>query len=208
MLPDSIKHIVFDLGGVIINLSIQRTIDALTHLTNQSPSFITQAYLNQSFFFAYERGEISSMEFRNQIRSLFAIDVTDDDIDQAWNAMILDLPVERLRMLQNLRKEYSISLLSNTNTIHLDYVNEVALRGVSNELDYYFDKAYYSHRVGMRKPDAVIYEYVISDSGFEPHETLFLDDNKDNVRAASQLGIHTQLINDPEEVMRLFAAFN
>ena len=196
-----VKAVIFDLGGVIVDLAVNKTIQAFSELSGFSPQEIQQAYLQQPGFFSYEKGLITDAEFRQMLRKLFSIQVNDKQLDEAWNAMLVDLPREKLQWLLALKNKLPVYALSNTNQIHISYVNDVMLCG--EQLDNYFNHCFYSHHVNMRKPDVEIYEHVLHHVDLLPHEALFLDDNEENIKAATSLGIHAVQVNHPGEVYTL-----
>jgi putative hydrolase of the HAD superfamily len=198
---DKINAIIFDLGGVIVDLAVDKTVKAFADLSGMAPEQIQRAYVKNPGFFAYERGLISDAEFRLMLRELFSIQVTDAQLDEGWNAMLVDLPAKKLQWLLNLKNKIQVYALSNTNSIHITHVNEMMLKG--EPLDTYFHRCYYSHQVNMRKPDLEIYEHVLSHAGLIPNETLFLDDNPDNIKAAKALGIQAVQVEHPDEVYTL-----
>jgi putative hydrolase of the HAD superfamily len=200
-----IKNIIFDLGGVLLNLNYQLTIDAFTELGNQDfQSLYTQA--NQTDLFnQLEKGEISGEEFISGIKNYLPESTTDEVIINAWNAMLLDLPKERLDFLMELKSKYNTVLLSNTNTIHLEFFHK-QLNEVYGEssLSNYFKELYFSCAMGMRKPDAEIFETLCKKEGFDPKETLFIDDSMQHIEGAKSIGIqahHLDVKND--NVIRL-----
>lgn len=205
-LPAGINSIIFDLGGVLINLSPERTIHAFSESTGVSNEEVKRAYATNPVFIAYEKGQISDQQFRDSIRSIFSSHVDDVEIDRCWNAMLVDFPVSTLMMLKRLKSHFRTFVLSNTNTIHLKYVNDIMLQG--NALDGWFHKSYYSHLVGMRKPELEIFNYVLQDSSLIPERTVFLDDNEDNVKAAESLGITTIHITHHTQVLDLFNGYD
>lgn len=189
--PSEFKNIIFDFGGVILNLDYQRTIVAFQELgiTDFEKSY---SQLNQSDLFdQFERGEISPNQFRIGLRTAFSAPVSDGQLDEAWNAMLLDLPVERLRVLEKLHSEKRISMLSNTNEIHVEAFESAMNKthGIQN-LSGFFDHVYYSCRVGMRKPEERIFEYVIKEQNYNPSETLFIDDSPQHIEGAKRVGLH------------------
>lgn len=205
-LPAGIQAVIFDLGGVIIDLSLDRTLTAFATLTGASKTDIQNAYGSNPVFMAYEKGEVSDLEFRNSIRKLFSVKATDTEIDHCWNAMLVDLPVSTLTMLEKLKKHFRVFVLSNTNTIHINYVNESMLQG--KVLDSWFHKAYYSHLLGMRKPELEIYQHVLEQNRLIPNQTIFLDDNPDNLKAANSLYIQTLQITHLQQVRDLFHSYD
>lgn len=185
-----IKNIILDLGGVLLNLNYQLTIDAFINLGIEDfQSLYTQA--NQSDLFnLFEKGKITGEEFVDGIKKYLPETTSDKDIINAWNAMLLDLPKERLEFLLELKEEYNLVLLSNTNTIHLDFFHNQLNEVFGKEsLDSYFKTVYFSCDMGMRKPDAEIFEKLCKKEGFTPNETLFIDDTMQHVDGAKSIGI-------------------
>lgn len=201
-----IRNLIFDLGGVIVDLAPSRTVEAFATLSGVGPDEVYKAYLTAPEFFAYERGEISDAYFRKAVKRILTFEAPDEAFDQAWNAMLVDLPSAKLNLLDSLRSRFTVTLLSNTNNIHLDFVNRVMLPRVSShaQLDAYFHMAYYSHLMGKRKPEPEIFQHVLESGRFAPHETLFLDDNAENIQSAARLGIQTFLVKHPDEVFHFF----
>jgi glucose-1-phosphatase len=205
--PDSsIKNIIFDLGGVILNLSINNTLTSFANLSQIPPKEIERIFISAPEFEHFEKGLIDDAGFRHFIRRAYKIQASDAEIDSCWNAMLLDIPVEKLELLKKLKKQYTTFLLSNTNGIHLEYINNVILPKTTgeNNLDEYFHKSYYSHRMGKRKPEPDIFEQVLTDNKLDSSETLFLDDNALNTEGAERVGIKTQYITSPEQVFNVF----
>jgi len=200
-----IKNIIFDLGGVIINLSVEKTHQAFALLSGLPVDEIKTIVHHGDFFNQYEKGLISDSEFRDHLRESLNLRVDDGELDTAWNAMLLDIPMERIRLLEQLKSGFRIFLLSNTNNIHLQSFNhQVKQLTGFNAIDEYFHQAYYSHLVKMRKPDLEIYEHVLHTSNLIPAETLFLDDNKDNLTGANKAGIKTFHVQEPDQIFSLF----
>ncbi len=208
-MPIHFKHIntlIFDLGGVIINLDIQCTIQKLADMAGLDPQEMVGMYWGDPLFHHYEKGAISDEEFRNGLRALLKVNVSDAQLDEAWNAMILDIPQERLHMLKMLKKDFDLFLLSNTNNIHLRCVREHFLPLQDETLEDYFTQAYYSQEVSMRKPDAEIFEKVLHDHQLDPAKTLFLDDNLDNLKGALRVGLQTYQVTNPYLLKEIFDA--
>lgn len=196
------KNLIFDLGGVIIDLSFERTILEFSRITGYAPQAVMAWYREEPVFLNYEKGLIDSDLFRDTLRELFSLGLSDEAIDACWNAMLVGLPPSRLTLLTNLQKHFQVSVLSNTNEIHIDYVNRVMLRG--GDLRTYVHTCHYSHELNMRKPDQEIYEHVLQRNNFAAGETLFLDDNIDNLTGAAAVGINTFHVTHPDEVLTLF----
>jgi putative hydrolase of the HAD superfamily len=204
----SVKNLVFDLGGVILDLSVDHTLQSFSTLSGISKQKVQEIFLSSPGFNEYERGGMDDAGFRNYIRKIYQVNATDPQIDACWNAMLRGIPVAKLNLLQELKKKYTVYLLSNTNEIHLSYINTVMLSGMAgeNSLDQYFHKAYYSHRMLKRKPDAEIFEQVLEENGLVPEQTLFLDDNALNVEGAKSVQIKTVHVTSPDLILDYFHA--
>jgi putative hydrolase of the HAD superfamily len=187
-----IKHIIFDLGGVLLNIDYSLTEKAFieTGITN-FPELYSQ--LKQTpLFDNWEMGKISREEFIGTLREVASAPVTDAQIVSAWDAMLLDYPVRRLQILQQLRLYYDLFLLSNTNEIHEAAFNQILMQehGIPN-IGVFFDRVYLSHRVGLRKPMREIFERVLEENNLKPEQTLFIDDSLQHIEGAKLLGIQT-----------------
>lgn len=186
-----IKNIVFDLGGVIINLDNRRTEAAFTALGVKSFREYFGHGFAASFFKDYEVGKLSDKEFIGSIRQLAGLDqVPDSEIVKSWNALLLDFPAERIRLLKELRKTYRLFLFSNTNALHLAALRQIWTDSFGGgSLDDYFEKAYYSHLMGMRKPDPESFRFILEENRLLGPETLFVDDAIVNVEGAEYAGL-------------------
>jgi glucose-1-phosphatase len=204
----SVKNLIFDLGGVILDLSTVTTLAAFSSLSGMDQGKVMEIFSTSEEFLLYEKGLITDEEFRVFIRRAYEIEATDEDIDRCWNAMLLALPFPRLNLLNRLKEQYRVFLLSNTNGIHLTYINSRMMpeECAGKELDHYFHSAHYSHRMKMRKPDAEIFTQVLEENQLKPEETLFLDDNAGNIGGAAALGIQTVLVKSPDLMLTYFHA--
>ncbi len=197
--------IIFDLGGVILNIDHDAPVRAFAKLGipdfEQYYSKISQS----SLFVDLEIGAISPGIFRNRLRENLPVDLSDKVIDEAWNSILLDFPEERIRLLERLQNEYRVFLLSNTNVIHFHIFSQrLKARYGYSQLSELMEKTYYSHEVGMRKPDLRIFHHVISDAHLEPERTLFIDDSEQHIVAAKQAGLRTYHLKDGDSIIRLF----
>jgi putative hydrolase of the HAD superfamily len=197
----NIKNIIFDLGGVIINLDIKKTIEAFNRISHiRFEDIYTQA--EQSHLFdLLDRGKISGEEFFRKLKEEIRYKGSDKELFFAWNAMIGDVPEKRLDLLVEAKQNYNTFLLSNTNELHIDMFEHGLYQrhGVKNFEDY-FDKVYYSCRVGMRKPDKEIFEFVLEQNDLKPEETVFIDDSIQHVQGAGACGINAYLLSPNMEV--------
>jgi putative hydrolase of the HAD superfamily len=201
-----IRNIIFDLGGVILNLdpaATQQAFEALGMVDfKQQYSTIRQT----GSFDKFDRGEISEQEFRDHLRGFLPAKHTDEAIDKAWNAMLLDLPKERLELLEALGKKYRLFLLSNTNEIHVTAFSAYLQQTFGfNDFSGYFERAYYSCRIGKRKPDAEAFQYVLDENGLKAEETFFIDDSPQHVEGAKKVGIKSYLLAPGQDICAVFA---
>lgn len=187
-----IKNIIFDFGGVLLDLDYEKTWEELSTLTGidfrpeQMPLWFTS--LNDAF----ETGAISQETFlwHIQKQSLTGIPAV-IDILKAWNRMLLGWKSEKFQFLMDTKKQYRTFLLSNTNDIHIDWVRrDLAINhGIEGFEQTYFERVYYSHLIGMRKPDAAIFRFVLGTNRLNPEETLFIDDSAEHILTAASLGL-------------------
>lgn len=204
-----IKNIIFDLGGVIINLDMSATEQAFYELFGEQAHELNSTRAHENIFHPFEKGEISETQFRNLIREITGMNVTDEEIDYAWNAMLGEIPKERLDFLTELKSKYRTFLLSNTNTIHYKAFNKILddAHGFP-ELEPFFEKCYYSQEVAMRKPNADIFEHVLNQNKLVPDETLFMDDTLMHLEGASELGIQVEHINADQDIFAVINRLN
>ena len=192
--------ILFDLGGVILNLEYNRTIDAFKKIGKENfETLYTQAQQN-SIFDQFETGEISEEKFRNYIRSIIGEHLSDEVIDDAWNAMLLDLPLERIELLLALKEKYRIYLFSNTNAIHLRKFQEIIGKehGSKTLLESVFHKTYYSHLIGQRKPNVSAFQFILKEQALKPEEVIFIDDSIQHIEGAASIGINALHLSDTD----------
>ena len=193
--PRRYHALIFDLGGVLINLDYAAPIAAFATLTGSlgdQLGFTQQA--QAPLFDALETGQLSAANFRTALRRTYGLraEVPDAALDAAWNAILLDVPAERLALLRALRAGgYRLFLLSNTNALHRAAFDAILHRdhGLPDGLLSLFDQVYYSHEVGLRKPDAAIFRRVVADHDLDPTRTLFIDDSPQHVTAARTVGL-------------------
>jgi putative hydrolase of the HAD superfamily len=190
----NISTIILDLGGVILNLNQELTFNHFSKLGFD----LEKLNEHTTLFDDFEKGLISESDFRNGIRKLTTEDISDAQIDHAWNGMLLDLPAYRLDLIKQLRNTYEVYLLSNTNVIHIEWFMNYFRSNFENEQwEELFNKIFYSHEINLRKPNANIYEFVLSNIGKSPKECIFIDDNKLNLLGAESVGIRTIWAKQP-----------
>lgn len=185
----AIKNVIFDLGGVLLNIDINKTLQAYKAMGLQNIEDMFRIGHASSFFKQYEIGTISDDEFIRSISTLEGNTGSLQQIGDAWNAMLLDFPAERVQWLKDLKNQYRLFLFSNTNAIHLSHFHKAFRESYGFEMDDLFEKAYYSHVVQVRKPDAAAYQLVLDENNLMASETVFIDDALNNVQAAEAVGI-------------------
>jgi len=199
-----IKNIIFDLGGVIINLDIHKTIYKFNKLTETPFESVYSQIQQNQIFDLFDKGMITESDFFEEIKKLIKTNNNNQELIAAWNAMLLDFPLERLSLLETLKPKYRLFLLSNTNETHINaFEADLFKTSGSKNLEPYFEKVYYSCRMGMRKPDQIIFEEVLKENKLIAQETLFIDDTQQHVDGACKTGIHGRLLHKNKEVKSL-----
>ena len=205
----SIKNIIFDFGGVICDLDITRTENKFKEFGPPKPANSNPSHsLSRQFHILVENletGAISPRKFREVIRNHYANPPSDQAIDETWNAMLLKIPQKRIHLLERLRNQFRIFLLSNSNQIHNEkYLRDFQQQAGYRDLDELFEKVYFSYKIGLKKPGKEIYEFVLSDSRLNPKESLFIDDTLENVQGAEAAGINGYHLKSGTEINDLF----
>lgn len=197
----AIKNIIFDLGGVLLNIDYQKTSRAFTELGVAGfDDLYSQATANQ-LFEALETGEISDESFYVEMARHCAPETSVTQMQDAWNHILLDFREGSLDFLKKLKDHYNIYLLSNTNSIHLQAFNKILQEQTGEpSLDEFFTKSYYSHVMRKRKPYPETYRWVLEDAGIEAEETLFIDDSINNIKGAREAGLQTHLLLPTEKI--------
>jgi HAD superfamily hydrolase (TIGR01509 family) len=199
-----IKNIIFDLGGVILNLDFKKTELAFAALGIGNFNEYYTLQTATPLFENLETGKIKPGIFYEEFCKLVKTQLTNDEIIQAWNAMLLDFPSERIEWLKEIKKRYNIYLLSNTNEIHYNsFINTFKQQIGNYNFDDLFIKAYYSHKIGLRKPSKEIFETVLKNESLQPAETLFIDDSITNIEVAKLTGLQTIYLPSPKTVLEL-----
>ena len=185
-----VKNIIFDLGGVILNIDNRITEREFVTLGATDFGRYFGHGFAASFFKDYEVGKISSEQFISDLKKIIGVNLPDPIVVKAWNALLLDFPPERIALLERLKNQFRIFLFSNTNALHLEALYKIYSDTFSNGfLDDHFEKAYYSHIIGLRKPEIESYRYIIDENQLDAAETLFVDDAMVNVEGARAAGL-------------------
>ena len=186
-----IKNLVFDLGGVLLNIDFNKTSDAFKRLGAHNFDELYSLATAVPLFEALEMGKIPEEEFYIAMQQYCHPSTTKQHIENAWNALLLNFRIGSLEHLKKLKEKYNIYLLSNTNSIHVTAFNKIFREQTSEEnLDDYFIKAYYSHKMFERKPHLSAYQFVLDDAKIKAEETLFIDDSIKNIEGAKKAGLH------------------
>ena len=200
-----IKNIIFDLGGVVLDIDENIVYQELEELGINT----TELAQSKEFFeimSKFDTGIYTAPTFRKKTKALLGLEkMTDQKFDSIWNAMLLDIPRERIEAIEKIKKHYKIFLMSNSNEIHYDlYVRDLQLRFGYNEFDELFNKSYFSFAEHLEKPNPRFFELILDHEHLLPEETLFIDDTAENIKVAKSLGINTYHISREELVRNMF----
>ena len=197
-----IENILFDLGGVLLNIDYTITERAFREMGLFKFNDIYSQSRQDGLFDDFEKGLIGRNEFVSQIQDYFRDEIPSESaIEQAWNAMLIDFPDTRLEMLKMLKADHDLFLVSNTNEIHYEAFKEIFNEAYPEDFSSFFNRDYYSHQLGMRKPDAEIFEHIIDENSLDPTKTLFIDDSKQHIKAAKKLKFNTLQLKKGQEVV-------
>jgi putative hydrolase of the HAD superfamily len=200
------KHVIFDLGGVILNLDYSKTRTAFEALGLKNFDAIYSQANQSGLFDDFETGACSTPYFINHLLDFLPAGTTPNQVVAAWNAMILDFPIPQLELLERLKNTHRIFLLSNTNEIQLAAVQRALHRAVGHsDLDRYFEKAFYSHTLEKRKPHPETFQWVCDTVQIEPADTLFIDDTLQHIEGAKKIGLQTHHLQPTETILQLFS---
>lgn len=191
----AVRNIIFDLGGVFIDIHYHKTRDAFTVLGVADFDALFQQSYSNPLFAQLEQGELSPEDFYDAFRAETGLDVSNAQICDAWNAMLGDFRPQSVAVLPALKKSHSIFLLSNTNQIHHEAFTTQYQQTFGYDFDAHFDVAHYSHILGLRKPHVACYEAVLQQHGLHAEETLFVDDTPKNIAGAQAAGLQTLLLS-------------
>ena len=201
----SIEAVIFDFGGVILDVDYEATSLAMLHLLGPEAHLIYTKLQQSIIFDLLEIGQISPTNFYARLSEESGRALDPADVDRAWNAMLGSTRKERLDFIRRVGRYRRIFLLSNTNAIHKAHFDQTlaqAMKGTGEKFDDLFEKAYYSHQMGLRKPRQEIFRYLIQAHGLDPARTLFIDDSEANIRGAEKVGLqvyhlHGELLEAP-----------
>ena len=198
-----IKNIIFDLGAVLIDIDFNRVNNSFLDLGISNFNNQYSQLLANKLFENLEMGKISVEDFYNAIQNQSSKPLQESDIKKAWNSIMGNFRIESMKKVQELSQYYNVFLLSNTNAIHFEEIMSIANMQLDAELDAFFKKTYYSFKIGMRKPNENIYNYVLRDALIKAEETFFIDDTAPNIETAKRMGFITHLLLPSERVEQL-----
>lgn len=197
-----IKNIIFDYGNVIFLLDFEKLRAGWNSIAISRPDAFFSHGVQDPIFDAFDKGHVTADEFRQFIRERSGNpELKDEEIDAAWNSLLLGVDKDTHEVLASLNKKYRTFLLSNINPIHYEYImNYLKDEFGFEDNDHLFEKTYYSHLIGIRKPDIAIFEKVLNENGLKAEDTLFIDDIAANLEPAKALGIQTFLMKAPDTI--------
>lgn len=189
------KNIIFDLGGVLLNIDYHRTRSAFEDLGIKDFDRLYSQADASDLFRKLEKGTITPADFYEEFLDLVKIPLTVQQVKNAWNAMLLDFREDSLKYLEALKDKANLILLSNTNAIHVDEIREIYY-GINRNHPFedYFHHCVYSFETGTRKPDAACYNWVLQNTGINASESIFIDDSVQNIKGAETVGIKSVLL--------------
>lgn len=208
MHPPPLQAIIFDLGGVIIDIDPERSLRTFEQMghTDIRPLYETMAA--EGWFARLEMGEVSPALIFDRLRHGLSRPVDDRDILRGWNALLGTIPATRIQLLERLSLHFRLYLLSNTNVIHMESIHRyVDINFGAKNMGHWFDQDYYSYEMGLRKPDPAIFEVVVEEQALDPTTTLFVDDTYNNILTARQLGFQTLHVSPGDDVVALMHAY-
>lgn len=200
-----IKNLLLDLGGVVLNVDYHKMVDVFKEYGIMDfDKHFTQAK-QVEIVDKFEEGKCSIEEFRNGIRDLVKVDLTDAQIDKAWFSMILDLPKERIELIGLLKLKYNVYLFSNTNELHIELLKKRYEEEFGFEIfQMLFTKAYFSNEIKMRKPHPESFQWLLNDAEIKAEETLFIEDSPQHIEGAKKVGLNTYWLIGGETINDLY----
>lgn len=202
---ESIENIIFDLGGVLIDIDYQATTKAFEAL-GIIDFDLHYSQLNQtSLFNDFEKGLISSQHFINKLMDIMPKGVTPNQIVAAWNAMLGKFPSGKIELLKKIKTNYRIFMLSNTNAIHLPPVIKAWNEVSEHKMMDLFERVYLSFEIGQRKPDTEVFQWVCHQNNLIPEKTLFIDDSPQHIEGAKNAGLKTHFYTNEKDFYALFS---
>ena len=200
------KNLVFDIGNVIVDIDYDVIVAEFQKISVIDFKEILSYSQQNKIFDWMDVGKISAAQFRQELRKVLKPGVTDEEINFAWNSILVDYPEHKFKLLRDLKAHYKTFALSNINELHVTAINEAAMKKFG-EKDFgsFFHRAYYSNEIGHRKPDREIYEFIAAKENLSPAETFFVDDKEENIETARSMGWQAYQLKDREKLHELLA---
>ncbi len=203
-----IKNLIFDLGGVILDIDPERTLNAFRDLGIKNIDSLYTLKKQSGIFDEFDTGKTDLDTFRHNLRKASGKNFTDEEFNAAWCAMLVEFPPERIALLEVLKKQFRTFLFSNTNVLHHEVYTQMLKETTGHDsLSELFEKAYFSHTFGMRKPDVKVFERILEKNDLKAEQTLFLDDLEQNTDAAKAAGIKAIQISPENNILKIFSAY-
>lgn len=199
-----VRAIIFDFGGVLIDLDKQQCIHQLKEVTGYDFSHMLGDYVQSDIFMQFERGLISKNVFYDEVRRISGSTASDEAIRDAWNAFLLDVPIKKKLLVYELHRHFNVFLLSNTNAIHIEHSFNAEFNSNGFSVSDYFDQCFFSNEMHLAKPEPGVFEYVLNHIHYPSSACLFLDDGEANIDVAASLGFQTYLVRPKENLWPMF----
>lgn len=199
----SVKNIIFDLGGVLLDIDFKLTHTAFEKAGVPGFEKLYGQHAATPFFIDFEKGKIPVPVFFDHVRNICGCPLSDETITQCWNALLKGFEPEKIGWLKKIRKQYRVFLFSNTNIIHYEWFVNDFNQLTGEHFNGQFLKAYYSHEMGLRKPEPESFQYILDEQKLQAPETLFIDDTLRNIEAAQKLGMQTIHLPSPQSILEL-----
>ncbi|SHF77780.1 HAD family hydrolase [Dysgonomonas macrotermitis] len=198
-----IKNLLFDFGGVIVDINKEGAIKRFKEIGVDNIEEYLGEFRQKGIFLGIEEGTITRQEFYDELRKMTGKNISDKDIDSGWLGFLGGIPEYRFQLLRDLRKDYNLYLLSNTNPIIMEWAHSDTFTTTGETLSDFFDETFMSYKIGHTKPSKESFEAVIA-AGINPEETLFLDDGQSNLDAAEKFGFKTYLVDQTQDLRKVF----
>jgi glucose-1-phosphatase len=204
-----LRNIIFDLGVVLLDLDFKATQNAFETLGFANHSALFGKYSGSQFFHDFEEGKVTPEQFYEEIRNFAKLpQLSNEQIQTAWNAMLLTIPIHRVEYLQNLARQYKLFLFSNTNAIHYQSFTQTFNKQFPQlSFNTLFYKPYFSHTLGARKPKVSSYQLLLQKENLVASQTLFIDDGEANIEGAAAAGLNTLLLNQGECITQILPKY-
>ncbi len=203
-MKNNIDTIIFDFGGVLLNLNMQACVDAFARIGYDKIGDLLDHYKQKGIFLQYEEGKITTEDFFCGLQSIVGKQASIEDIKKAYLAFIGDIPAYKLELILRLKEQYKILMLSNINPFIFDYCKKTYFEANNHSFEDYFDKGYLSFEAGICKPDKAIFDYMVKNAKLNPQHCFFLDDGPANIEVANSMGFNTYLVKPNENFLHLF----